>query len=168
MPVDTGKGPENWGLKVNPYEAGSAFDWVMWNTRGRLYCCQRMKLGEECVRLWMLLTLVPTNPVHVIFSLFSFMSIHLYIPSKLVILLLPKAGRLFFYRSVSWSYGSCGQNLRGKASGICFTSSLSCGGNISGLDPAVQLVSRQEREFPRTFIADGPLFLAWVVPWSIC
>lgn len=36
-------------------------------------------------------------------------------------------------------------------------------GNISGLDPAVPLVSRWECEFPRTFIADGPLFLAPVV-----
>lgn len=101
VPVDTGKGPENWGLKVNPYEVGSALDWIMWNTHGRLYCCQRMKLGEECIQRWMLLTLVSMNPVH-LFSLFSFMHIPLN-NQQAGYFAAPKAVRIFFYHYVSWS-----------------------------------------------------------------
>lgn len=136
---------------MNPCE-GTAWNRVVSNSQGRLCCCQRVRLGEKHVQLQ------PANP-----------SPSPPFPHHAHSLIKPgtagtKTRQTFLPRHVFGSLGTCIQNPVGKTSGMCFTGSLSCGGNISGLDPAVQLVNKQECEFPRTFIADGPLLLAPVVP----
>lgn len=139
---------------MNSCEGESAWNRVVSNAQGGLCCCRRVKLGEEHAQLWVLLTLAPTSQSISPSPCSSSCSF----PHKTS----TKPVRLFFHHRVFGSHGPCIRNLAGKTSG--FAGSLSCGGNISGLAPAVQLVNKQECEFPGTFIADGPLLLAPVVP----